>query len=326
MEGRNLSFNSHENEPHTEQPHIVICVPFKNYEGTLPITLKSISDNLSYDKKKITLVFYDDCSTDSSSQILKEFIAKNGSSYFDVLLRRGTEPTGGNVAKAINQCFELARTTESKYIVNVEADVEIPRDTLELLVDFIERNATVGMGSIPYVYVGGDQKTIEVDVTMGCTIISRQLLDEIDWRIDERFDRTNDLWLGAKAERLGFEVVSVRHRTAKHLKPFNYTVHVWDRFLYLPRYHYLLLREGLMTRRLLRSYIYYGSYLLVFILSFINTFSAIALGPLVIVGVWHYRSVRKFLYAFPVGLAMALGLIISVAKGCLAAITRSAHF
>jgi len=292
---------------------IAICVPFANYEDTLPVTLKSINDN-TYDKGKITLVFYDDCSADSSSQLIKNFIAEHGRSYHSILLERGIESSGGNVARVVNHCFKMASKTESRYVVNVEADVKIPSDALELLVSFLGENTGVGVVSLPYVYASGDQKTIEVDVTMGCTIISRTLLEKINWRIDERFDVTNDLWLIAKAEKLGFGVVSYRQRTAEHLKPFHYRTHVRNRLMRLPHYHWLLLKEGLMARRLKRSYLYYSACLLALIASLVNPILITGFGLLVLVGVFHYRSFRKLLYAFPVGIALTLGLLVSAMK------------
>ena len=271
--------------------------------------LNSINSDHSYDKEKITIILYDDCSTDTSSEIIKDFIHRHGDNYNDVIYERGNESSGGNVARAINRCFELAKNTYTKYVFNIEADVVIPEDTFGSLVSLLEGDSDIGMVSVPYTYLGENQKSIEVDITMGCAIISRKLLDSVSWKIDERFTNTNDLWLVANAEKKGLKVLCDRTKRAGHLKPLIYKEHIRNKFFQLPHYHYLLLKDGLLTRRLLKRYVYYGTYLIIPILFLLNPFFSLLIGPVLIAGIWHYRSVRRFLYAFPVGIAMVLGII-----------------
>lgn len=298
-----------------EKPRIAVCIPVSDRKDTLPTTLRSVVND-PYDKSKVTLIFYDG-SADSSDLILQDFIQKHGSEYAEVVHRREATPSRGNIARARNGCLRLARETRTQYVISVDSDVEIPQGTLEDLVDLARRDPQMGMASVPYIYAEKDSKTsrnFEVDITLGCTILSRKLLDRIDWKIDERFAKADDLWLGAKAEKLGFKIVCYSQKRAIHLKPLVYRDHLKRRLLEVPRYHYLLLKEGLLTRRLRRTYAYYGAYLLLPALYLANSILLLSLVPLFALGVLHYRSLRRFLMALPVGIAMTLGLIVSILR------------
>ncbi len=291
-------------------PHIAVCIPVSNRKSTLLTTLERI-DNDSYNKKKITLIFFDG-STDSSSQILQDFIQVHEFEYYALVHQREAHPSQGNIARARNGCLHLARQTEAEYIVSIDSDVAISQGTMKALVGLLQRDLLIGMASVPYIYSSDNSQPAnspDVDITLGCTIISRKLLDRVDWTIDERFAKADDLWLGAMAERLGFKLVSYSQMRVTHMKPFSYSDHVRKRMSEVPLYHYLLLKEGLLTRRLRRTYTYYGAYLILPILCLVNHMFIVLLAPLIGVGVWHYRSVKRFLRALPVGIVMILGLL-----------------
>ncbi|MBS7623494.1 glycosyltransferase [Candidatus Bathyarchaeota archaeon] len=301
------------------QIHVAVCIPFSNREDTLPVTLKSIVND-GYEKSRVSIVLYDDGSTDSSSLIAEEFIKVYGHKYSQVIYRRSTVPSRGNIAKARNRCFSLARDTQAQYLISVDSDVEMPAGTIQDLVDLAEKDRRVGIASIPYTYAkhsSAASQRLDVDVTLGCTILSRELLDRIDWRINERFDKVDDLWLGAKAEKLGFKIICHNQSRALHLKPIIYRDHLKRRLFEVPRYHYLLLKEGLLTRRLRRTYAYYAAFLLS--LAFCLASSVLTLAPalLLVLGVLHYRSLRKFAVALPVGVAMTIGFTFSILRGVL---------
>ncbi len=300
-------------------PTVSIIIPFRNREKTLSKTLESIYADYSYDKEKIALVFFDDHSTDSSSRILKEFIVQHGPLYSQVIQRRKDDASEESIARARNEGLSLAKETAVNYVISIDSDVEIPRGTIADLVGLLRKDNKIGMASIPYAYVeAGKKYASEVDINMGCTIMSREFLDQVNWTIDDRFTNVDDLWLGAKAEKLGFKVVRLDNKRANHLKEFVYGDHLKNRFLLLPRYHYLLIREGLITRRLKRTYIYYSAYLALSAICLLNSFALILFIPLFGLGLWHYRSISKFLLALPVGITMTIGLIANILKGFVA--------
>ena len=300
-------------------PTVSIIIPFRNREKTLSKTLESIYADYSYDKEKIALVFFDDHSTDSSSRILKEFIVQHGPLYSQVIQRRKDDASEESIARARNECLSLAKETAVNYVISIDSDVEIPRGTIVDLIGLLRKDNKIGMASIPYAYVeAGKKYASEVDINMGCTIMSREFLDQVNWTIDDRFTNVDDLWLGAKAEKLGFKVVRLDNKRANHLKEFVYGDHLKNRFLLLPRYHYLLIREGLITRRLKRTYIYYSAYLALSAICLLNSFALILFIPLFGLGLWHYRSISKFLLALPVGITMTIGLIANILKGFVA--------
>lgn len=300
-------------------PAVSIIIPFRNRGKTLSRTLESIYADDSYDKKKIALVFFDDHSTDLSPKILKEFIMQHGSLYLQVIQRRKDDASEESIARARNECLSLAKETAVNYVISIDSDVEIPRGTIADLVELLRKDNKIGMASIPYAYVeAGKKYASEVDINMGCTIMSREFLDQVNWTIDVRFTNVDDLWLGAKAEKLGFKVVRLDNKRANHLKEFVYSNHLKNRFLLLPRYHYLLIREGLITRRLRRTYIYYSAYLALSAISLLNSLTLILFVPLFGLGLWHYRSIGKFLLALPVGITMTIGLIANILRGFVA--------
>jgi len=303
-------FNSKDN-----RPNIASCIPVSDREKTLNRTLTSFLKN-SYNKNKITLIFYDG-STDGSSQIIKDFIKNNGSEYYKVIHEKESSPSKGNIAKARNNCFKLAKNTNTKYIFSIDSDVEIPPNAIQELVQLIEQDKEIGIASIPYIYLNDELKSpnsLLVDITLGCTIISRNLLDRINWYIDERFGKADDLWLGSQAEKLGFKVVKHETEKARHLREFNYREHLKHRLTRVPNYHYLLLRDGLLTKRLKRTYLYYAIYLITLALLLVDLLFAIIFIPLIAIGLWHHRSLKRFILSLCTGIIMIFGFVSSMFK------------
>ncbi|MFC1507008.1 glycosyltransferase [Thermoproteota archaeon] len=311
-----------------DRPNIASCIPVSDRESTLNRMLESLLKN-SYEKNKITLLFYDG-SIDGSSQIIKNFIKKNGSEYHKVIHEKESSPSKGNIAKARNGCFKLAINTNSKYIFSIDSDVEIPLNAIQELVQLIEQDQEIGIASIPYIYLNDDPKSpssLLVDITLGCTIISRNLLDRINWHIDERFGKADDLWLGSQAEKLGFKVVKHETEKARHLRDFNYKEHLKHRLTQVPNYHYLLLREGLLTKRLKRTYVYYALYLITLASLSIDLLFAIMFIPLITIGLWHHHSPKKFIRSLCTGMIMIFGFINIIIRNASRKIIRnSTHF
>ncbi|WP_455369027.1 glycosyltransferase [[Eubacterium] cellulosolvens] len=295
--------------------NLAICIPVSNRETKLKKMLTSLKNN-SYEKNKITLIFYDG-STDGSFQIIKDFIKKSGSEYHKVIHEKEPFPSKGNIAKARNGCFKLSINTNTEYILSFDSDVEIPHNAIQELVQLIEQDKDIGIASIPYIYLNDDPKSpssLIVDITLGCTIISRNLLDRINWHIDERFGKADDLWLGSQAEKLGFKVVKHKTEKARHLREFNYSEHLKHRLTRVPNYHYLLFKEGLLTKRLKRTYLYYALYLITSALLLVDLLFALIFIPLITIGLWHHRSLKRFMQSFCTGIIMIFGFISSIIK------------
>ena len=298
-----------------DPPNITICIPVSNRETTLKKTLIAIQKN-TYNKNKITLAFYDG-STDGSSQILEEFIKKSGTEYHKVIHEKESSTSNGNIAKARNGCFKLAIDTNADYVFSIDSDVEIPQNAIGELVQLIKSDKDVGVASIPYIYLNDDPKSptsLLVDITLGCTLLSRKLLDSINWHIDERYGKADDLWLGSKAEKLGFKIVKHETEKARHLREFKYKDHLKNRLTKVPDYHYLLLKDGLLTKRLKRTYLYYTLYLITSGLLLLELLFSIFFLPLIAIGLWHHRSLKKFLRSLGTGLIMIFGFIGSIIK------------
>lgn len=104
-------------------PEVTIIIPAYNEEKGIRKTLESIF-NLDYPKDKLKIIVIDDCSSDKTVEIVKEF--KNVK-----LVNRNER--GGNAAIALNTGLNYVNT---ELFARVDADSYIERDSLKKLVKY----------------------------------------------------------------------------------------------------------------------------------------------------------------------------------------------
>lgn len=108
---------------------ISIIITNFNKGNFLKKTLESCSSQLD---KKFEIIFFDDCSTDHSLKIVKEFIKKNKKIKFILLKRKGKKYFNNcyNQISAINYCLKFS---SGKYISLLDADDFFSKNKLKIL-------------------------------------------------------------------------------------------------------------------------------------------------------------------------------------------------
>ena len=110
-----------------------VVIPFRNEAENLPILLKSI-ENLKYPTALLEIIFVNDASEDISGKIVSEAIDK---SRFSIKLFQNKRVANSPKKDAI---FEAIKTSNFEWIVTTDADCELPKNWLETLDRFIQKN------------------------------------------------------------------------------------------------------------------------------------------------------------------------------------------
>ena len=106
---------------------ISVIIPVYNAEKYLPLTLKSII-NQTYDNLEIIVI--DDCSTDKSKEIIKEF-AKNDKRII---------PYYSEINQGVSKTRNMGlRTFSGDFVIFVDADDVLAKDCIELQVKTSEK-------------------------------------------------------------------------------------------------------------------------------------------------------------------------------------------
>ena len=136
--------------PDVELPSITVAIPARNETAALTDCLQSILQN---DYPKMEIVVLDDCSQDSTSDIIKSF-AHQGVRFLE-----GTIPKGSWLSK--NHAYDqLFQESEGKLILFCGVDVRFEKDSIRKLVEIYvkenqkmisvlpTRNGLVGLNNI----------------------------------------------------------------------------------------------------------------------------------------------------------------------------------
>jgi glycosyltransferase involved in cell wall biosynthesis len=293
----------------SEYPDVDVCIPVRNRAKVLPRVLDALY-NLDYPKNKIRLIFVDDESTDETPNILKNFYERHHSEYKEILIER-VKHLGFNIPRVRNLAF---RHTKSSLIFWLDSDVLPPSDALKILVADLREDDSVVLSCIPYAYREEDlwksSLPIDIDLSLGCTLIRRDLLEKIGG-FDERYTRTDDLWLQQMIKKLGFKIKIHRDKRCLHLHTIKYHEVIASKFVHQSRSLFLLLIDGLWDRSLYRRYAYYSAIL--FSLMFLPLCPALGLifVLLLIIGVIWHKSVNRYIHVAPIGLVITLGIFLT---------------
>lgn len=137
----------------SEAPRYTILTPMRNEVATVERTIRSV---LAQTRRPSLWLVLDDGSTDGS----RELIARYSEVHPWIRLRcrsdRGHDLVGEGVAKLLNFGLDELKDTPSDYIVKLDADIELPSDYFERMLDFMEANPSIGVGSgHPFTYERG---------------------------------------------------------------------------------------------------------------------------------------------------------------------------
>jgi cellulose synthase/poly-beta-1,6-N-acetylglucosamine synthase-like glycosyltransferase len=117
-------------------PPITVIVPAYNEENTLPKALDSLLE-ADYPNKEVIVV--DDGSVDHTFAVASEYSSKFENGSFSVIRK----PENGGKASAINHGLLFAK---GEYIVTMDADSIVARESLKLLVRYFQNPAVAGVG------------------------------------------------------------------------------------------------------------------------------------------------------------------------------------
>jgi cellulose synthase/poly-beta-1,6-N-acetylglucosamine synthase-like glycosyltransferase len=104
-------------------PSVSLVIPAFNEEKVILQKLKSISE-INYPREKIEILIVDDGSTDSTGEIVRNFIASNGSGLKISLLVRNER---GGKASALNYAFKFCK---GDIVIISDADVFFEKDSI----------------------------------------------------------------------------------------------------------------------------------------------------------------------------------------------------
>ena len=113
------------------KPLVSVIMPVYNGEKYVKEAIESI---LNQTYKNFEFIIIDDCSTDTTPEILR--------SFSDSRIRSVTNEYNLRIAKSLNIGMEIAR---GKYIARMDADDISYPDRLYKQVDFLEKNPEIGM-------------------------------------------------------------------------------------------------------------------------------------------------------------------------------------
>lgn len=112
--------------PLEDLPTVSVCVPARNETYSLVGCLDSILDS---DYPKLEIIVLDDCSQDSTSQLIKSF------AHAGVRFVQGVPPKEGWLGR--NQaCDVLARESSGSFLLYVDIDTRIEPSTISRLIDY----------------------------------------------------------------------------------------------------------------------------------------------------------------------------------------------
>jgi len=268
------------------------------------------SDKLEWVKKsvesalqqKAKVIIYDN----SERKDLQEFFESIKSKIVYVKEKRMKKV---NMARLRNKMLELA---DEDYVIFLDSDVII--NNAEKIMEKL-RNG-ISYTWMHYAYheedINKPLKVGENNPNLGCAGLNVNVIKKIGG-FDERYERSEDVWLYSKLKKLGYKVEPTEgrclHLNKTHAREdFKSAIKEARRNLWRGKYEVMLIFDGLADISFLSGYLYYGSYYVLGILSaFIPYFLPLYI-PLVGYGIYYYGGIKKYFYNLIPGLSLALSL------------------
>ncbi|MDA3838912.1 MAG: glycosyltransferase, partial [Candidatus Delongbacteria bacterium] len=180
-------------------PKISVIMSVYNSEKFLREAIDSILDQSFSD---FEFIITDDCSTDNSLKILKEYSIKDDR----IVLLKNSENIG--LTKNLNRMLDIAK---GKYIARMDADDISLSNRFEMQFDFMENNPEIGVLGSNIRYFGMidritnhplEHNEIKVGLLFKCVmnhpsiIFRKEVIDKHNFRYDENFKISQDyeLW------------------------------------------------------------------------------------------------------------------------------------
>jgi hypothetical protein len=274
--------------------------------------------NLDYPRERITLCFIGEIPEDSKFRVPQ--------GYNEVIIDIEDEK-GKNIPHARNKGIEhFAKRQFCEYFFSVDVDVIVPKEALNVMLaefetDRYEYFSKLALVCIPYGHDEAEMKIplrkAEVNISMGCTLISRRAIAHIFFRLDERSD-ADDIHLDFRLQKLGFKTKVLDGIRCFHQRKFNFKSYWKDHFTKRPKTHLLLMQQGIAPRSMYYRYAFYGTIWIALVIGIIGLLTPWFLlkiipfayiGMTFIVGIRHYGFKRFFTWGLPLGMILTIGML-----------------
>jgi GT2 family glycosyltransferase len=308
-------------EINSKFPLIYLTLPFGNSIKTIKKTLATIL-NLDYPRNRIILHFIGDRSDNGSVPTVRARMEHESvKDYRDIKhsITSWTD-TDRNIARVRNIGLQGMKRSKADFWFSVDSDVAIPVFALKYMAEIMLKYPEIAVVYLPYAYHLRDMDkplgTFDVDVVLGCTLVRREALEDIDFMLDERYANTDDVWLDSILQTKGWLTYSVEDFRCLHLKPKPPIGYFLRHFTERPQLDRRLMKDKIAPKSMYNRYIYYSSIwgqIILFIISLflplLFTLTAIAFLLLgLLIGVWRH-GIRFPITSLPRGLALVVGML-----------------
>ena len=114
------------------QPLVSVLIPARNEEKNIG---KILNDLVNHDYENLEIIVYDDISEDNTPEIVKKFAAQNP----NIFLLEGKSLPQGWLGKN-HACHNLATRARGKYLLFLDADVEIKNGLIKSAITHIQKH------------------------------------------------------------------------------------------------------------------------------------------------------------------------------------------
>ena len=136
-----------------EIARLIVLMPMRNEIGTIESTLKSLAAQTL--RPDLVLVLADGVG-DGSDRVVERFAAQHSWIGLERLPDRGYDHVGKGVAQVLNTGILRIKDRQSEFLAKVDADVELPPDYFERILQVFENNPHLGMASgHPFTFEAG---------------------------------------------------------------------------------------------------------------------------------------------------------------------------
>ena len=198
-----------------DAPLISIVLTTCNSESVVEKALKGVVGQ-DFPLNRVELIIVDDGSKDNTLKMVKEFAERYSKLFYDVKVVVHDRNYG--VSKARNDGIKMSR---GRYILILDHDVVMPRDTLAKLLHYLESVDERVVAAIPlhnptckdiissWEYTIRRGRIWRTNAVTSCALVRRELFDEIglyDETLGPPHTIYEDIELGARALSKGYEI------------------------------------------------------------------------------------------------------------------------
>jgi len=202
------------NQHFSHLPYVLIT-PARNEETFIENTIKSVINQTCLPVK---WVIVDDGSEDATASIVAQYVSKH--EWIEMLeMPQRRDRSFAAKVYAFNAGYQRVKDLNYDVIGNLDADVSLPQDYFEFLMDKFETHGTLGVAGTVFKEDGYSSETDSFEgqnhVAGGCQLFRRRCFDEIGGYIANRAGGID--WIAVTTARMmGWKTRSFRERSFLH--------------------------------------------------------------------------------------------------------------